>query len=58
MEKSKTILDDMEEHTKGAAWRLINDIRIPETIGDDEDFLDDDVASVDSYYSAESFDDR
>ena len=53
IEKSKIILDVMEERTKGIAWRVISDIQIPDFDDDDNNCIDynndtESVASTDS----------
>jgi hypothetical protein len=43
LEKSKSILDDLDERMKGASWRAIADIKGPDLIDDENDsFVDDD----------------
>lgn len=57
LEKSRFILDNMEEHTKGAAWSAICDIQIPNYDDDENEFMVDDEESVESFDSEVAHDD-
>lgn len=45
LEKSKEVLDELEEQTKGVSWRILDDLDDTDDASEDSDY-DDDVAAI------------